>query len=470
MRLTLGRIFNLNQLAFRTFLVFWLAFFTMMALIVIVPYFDLRIYTPLKDNEIIGYQKEIIESTRENRLQAIIAELPMLPTDRFQPSRPVIINNTTKEVFGELPEEQIYILRFAEVSDDFSQPKRKNFNDLQISGPFQVYLGTDDSYSLFFISHVNPQRAILNYMFDHPVILIFLIILITTPLLWWFSRTIILPVTRLQKAANAVALGNFKLDRKLSLVGSLEFRQVGQSFNRMATAIDNLISNQQSLLSSISHELKTPLTRLQLASAIARHELGETDSIKRIEKEIERMDKMINELLLLSRQKMNSQMERDIFNASLLWEEIIKDAQFEAEQRGIEFDAEIRLPKKPFQINGNPRLLTSAVENIVTNALKYTQDKIKLSIFLQEEEEEEEEFLRIRIDDNGSGVHPDELEKIFAPFYRVDEARTRITGGTGLGLAIVSNVIQEHQGKVWAEKSPMGGLAVIIQLPLWITR
>ena len=157
-------------------------------------------------------------------------------------------------------------------------------------------------------------------------------------------------------------------------------------------------------------------------------------------------------------------MERDIFNASLLWEEIIKDAQFEAEQRGIEFDAEIRLPKKPFQINGNPRLLTSAVENIVTNALKYTQDKIKLSIFLQEE------YLRIRIDDNGSGVHPDELEKIFAPFYRVDEARTRITGGTGLGLAIVSNVIQEHQGKVWAEKSPMGGLAVIIQLPLWITR
>lgn len=465
MRLTLSRIFNLNQLAFRTFFVFWMALFALMALIVIVPYFDLRIYSPLKDSEIIGYQKEILESVRANRLQAIAAELPMLPTDRFQPSRPVLINNTSKEVFGELPEERSYILRFSEVSDDFSQPKRKNFNGLQISGPFQVYLGTDDSYSLFFISHVNPQRAILNYMFDHPVILIFLIILITTPLLWWFTRTIVRPVVRLQKAANAVALGNFQIDRKLALVGPLEFRQVGQSFNRMATAIDNLISNQQSLLSSISHELKTPLTRLQLSTALVRHQCGETESVKRIEKEIERMDKMINELLLLSRQQMNSQMERDIFNAELLWVDIVKDAQFEAEQRGIYFQTNITLPKKTYQLNGNARLLVSAVENIVTNALKYTQDQIKFSIFLQEEEEE---FLRIRIDDNGSGVNSSEFEKIFTPFYRVDEARTRTTGGTGLGLAIVSNVIKEHQGKVWAEKSPMGGLAVIIRLPLWI--
>ena len=175
------------------------------------------------------------------------------------------------------------------------------------------------------------------------------------------------------------------------------------------------------------------------------------------------MDKMISELLLLSRQKMNSQVEREIFHVEALWTESIKDALFEAEQRGITFLTNIRLPKNKLQLNGNFRLLESAVENIVTNALKYTKDKIELHIFIQEE------FLRIRIDDNGSGVHPDEFEKIFKPFYRVDETRTRTTGGTGLGLAIVSNVIQEHQGKVWAEKSPMGGLAVTIQLPLWIS-
>ena len=203
-----------------------------------------------------------------------------------------------------------------------------------------------------------------------------------------------------------------------------------------------------------------------MATALVRHEYGETESLKRIEREIERMDKMISELLLLSHHKMNSQVERDIFYANILWTDIINDAKFEAEQRGITFLTNIRLPKNELQLNGNFRLLESAVENIVTNALKYTKDKIELHIFIQEEEEE---FLRIRIDDNGSGVHPDEFEKIFKPFYRVDETRTRTTGGTGLGLAIVSNVIQEHQGKVWAEKSPMGGLAVTIQLPLWIS-
>lgn len=232
----------------------------------------------------------------------------------------------------------------------------------------------------------------------------------------------------------------------------------------MAISIDNLISNQQRLLSSISHELKTPLTRLQLATALVRRQCEETDSVKRIEREIERMDKMIRELLLLSRQQMNSQVKRDIFYANSLWEKIIKDAQFEAEQRGIAFLTNIRLPKNELQLNGNFRLLESAVENIVTNALKYTKDKIELHIFIQEE------FLRICINDNGSGVNPNEFEKIFTPFYRVDEARTRATGCTGLGLAIVSHVIKEHQGSVWAEKSPLGGLSMNIKLPLWISK
>ena len=435
---------------------------------IVLPNLDLRLYSPLEEADIVNYQKEILNIVRNGQLQGLISEVPVLPSDKFQPSRPVLINLKTKNILGELPEEAPYIRRFANVSSNFSEPKRKNFNKLQLSGPFQVYLGDTASYALYFISYVNPQREIFNYVFDRPTILILIILLITSPLLWWFTRMLIRPISHLQEAANSVALGNFKIDKSLIANGPLEIRQVGQSFNRMASSIDRLISNQQTLLSSISHELKTPLTRLQLATALVRHECGETESVKRIEREIGRMDKMISELLLLSRQKMNSQMERDIFYANTLWTDIINDAKFEAEQRGITFLTNIRLPKNELQLNGNFRLLESAVENIVTNALKYTKDKIELHIFIQEEEEEEE-FLRIRIDDNGSGVHPDEFEKIFKPFYRVDETRTRTTGGTGLGLAIVSNVIQEHQGKVWAEKSPLGGLAVTIRLPLWIS-
>ena len=434
---------------------------------IVLPNLDLRLYSPLEEADIVNYQKEILNIVRNGQLQGLISEVPVLPSDKFQPSRPVLINLKTKNILGELPEEAPYIRRFANVSSNFSEPKRKNFNKLQLSGPFQVYLGDTASYALYFISYVNPQREIFNYVFDRPTILILIILLITSPLLWWFTRMLIRPISHLQEAANSVALGNFKIDKSLIANGPLEIRQVGQSFNRMASSIDRLISNQQTLLSSISHELKTPLTRLQLATALVRHECGETESVKRIEREIGRMDKMISELLLLSRHQMNSQVERDIFYANTLWTDIIKDAKFEAEQRGITFLTNIRLPKNELQLNGNSRLLESAVENIVTNALKYTKDKIELHIFIQEEEEEE--FLRIRIDDNGSGVHPDEFKKIFKPFYRVDETRTRTTGGTGLGLAIVSNVIQEHQGKVWAEKSPLGGLAVTIRLPLWIS-
>ena len=460
----LRSFFCFNQLAIRTFALFWFSFFIMMSLVIVVPNLDLRLYSPLEESDIVNYQKEILNIVRNGQLQGLISEVPVLPSDKFQPSRPVLINLQTKDILGELPEETTYIRRFAEASNNFSEPKRKNFNEVQISGPFQVYLGDGaNSYALYFISYVNPQREIFNYVFDRPIILILLILLITSPLLWWFTRMLTKPISRLQEAANSVALGNFKIDKSLVINGPLELRQVGQSFNRMATSIDQLISNQQTLLSSISHELKTPLTRLQLATALVRHECGETDSVKRIEREIGRMDKMISELLLLSRYQMNSQVERDIFYANTLWTDIINDAKFEAEQRGITFLTNIRLPKNALQLNGNFRLLESAVENIVTNALKYTKDKIELHIFIQEE------FLRIRIDDNGSGVHPDEFEKIFKPFYRVDETRTRTTGGTGLGLAIVSNVIKEHQGKVWAEKSPMGGLAVTIQLPLWIS-
>ena len=467
----LRSFFCFNQLAIRTFALFWFSFFIMMSLVIVVPNLDLRLYSPLEESDIVNYQKEILNIVRNGQLQGLISEVPVLPSDKFQPSRPVLINLQTKDILGELPEETTYIRRFAEASNNFSEPKRKNFNEVQISGPFQVYLGDGaNSYALYFISYVNPQREIFNYVFDRPIILILLILLITSPLLWWFTRMLTKPISRLQEAANSVALGNFKIDKSLVINGPLELRQVGQSFNRMATSIDQLISNQQTLLSSISHELKTPLTRLQLATALVRHECGETDSVKRIEREIGRMDKMISELLLLSRYQMNSQVERDIFYANTLWTDIINDAKFEAEQRGITFLTNIRLPKNELQLNGNFRLLESAVENIVTNALKYTKDKIELHIFIQEEEEEEEEeFLRIRIDDNGSGVHPDEFEKIFKPFYRVDETRTRTTGGTGLGLTIVSNVIQEHQGKVWAEKSPLGGLAVTIRLPLWIS-
>lgn len=461
------KLFNLDQLTIRTFGIFWSAFIFMLILLVILPYFDARHYSLLKENEQAVYQKEIISTIRMKRLNKIIAGVPVLPIDKFDGERPILFDPATKQIFGALKEEEIYIYRFAENSHDIVNPKQKNFKEIKLVGPFQVYINinqNNQSFFLFFISRVNPHLELLQYLFDKPWYIILLMTLISTPLIWWFTRTIIKPIKVLQQSANAVALGNFKINKKLSTEGPLELRQVGQSFSRMATAIDNLISNQQLLLSSISHELKTPLTRLQLSTALIRRQIGENAIVKRLETDIERMDKMITDLLYLSRQQMHSHTERDVFSASKILQDVIEDAQFEAEQHKIQLTVINRLLNKDnLQLNGNFSLLVSAVENIIRNALKYTKNKIELSIFRYEE------FLRIRVDDNGAGLAPDEYEKIFRPFYRVDEARTRTTGGTGLGLAIVSNVVNEHQGSVWAEKSHLGGLAITISLPLWVT-
>lgn len=219
------------------------------------------------------------------------------------------------------------------------------------------------------------------------------------------------------------------------------------------------------LLSSISHELRTPLTRLQLALALLRRRFGEDNTeIHRIEIEARRLDKMINDLLLLSRQQLHSHVSREIFPINELWEEVLDDAIFEAEHRKLNFVVRQNITQPArYYVNGNKALLVSAIENIVRNALKYTQSEIRVSIFLKRQE------LMIVIDDNGHGLDEAEYEKIFQPFYRVDETRTRETGGTGLGLAIVANVVKEHHGAVWANASQLGGLCVTLCIPLWIT-
>ena len=286
--------FSLNQLTIRTFTVFWLAFFAMTALLVALPYFDSRLYSDLNQNEISSYQKKLVESIRNNRINGILAGVPVLPTDKFDSARPVIMT-PEKEIFGALGEERMHIAQFAQESSNFAQPQRKTFKDIQIAGPFKVYIGDSDQASeLFFVSRANGQQEILRYMLDHPWILLLLTLIITTPLLWWFTHTIVKPITNLQKAANSVALGNFKVDNELANHGPEELREVGQSFNKMSIAIDNLISNQHNLLSSISHELKTPLAIISSNTDVLELEHGNSKWTKNIQNQVERLTSLVN--------------------------------------------------------------------------------------------------------------------------------------------------------------------------------
>ena len=283
------------------------------------------------------------------------------------------------------------------------------------------------------------------------------------PILFFLSWRITRPVKELRLAANAIALGDLKTNPKIEKQGIKELRDVGRSFNQMVTALQDLNQYQQRLLADISHELKTPLARLQLAVAIIRRRNGESSEIDRIENEIQKLNTMILDLLSLSRQQVNSHLARAKFPVQQIWFDILEDAKFEMNENGLALEIHNHIPpSERYYINGNCQILSSAVENVIRNAKKYAETRVSVALTIHQNN------LVIDIEDDGPGVPESEYEQIFRPFYRVDEARARQTGGTGLGLAIVLNAVQQHKGTVVASKASIGGLRVEIVLPLWI--
>ncbi|CVH43545.1 Sensor protein CpxA [Serratia marcescens] len=230
------------------------------------------------------------------------------------------------------------------------------------------------------------------------------------------------------------------------------------SEGRVIGALERMMNAQQRLISDISHELRTPLTRLQLATALMRRRHGEGHELARIETEAQRLDSMINDLLALSRGQQKSELAREQLKANELWADVLDNARFEAEQMGKQL--EITAPPGPWTLFGNASALDSALENIVRNALRYSHTRIAVAFSA------DNQGVTIQVDDDGPGVSAEDREQIFRPFYRTDEARDRESGGTGLGLAIVEAAINQHRGWVKAEDSPLGGLRLVLWLPL----
>lgn len=218
------------------------------------------------------------------------------------------------------------------------------------------------------------------------------------------------------------------------------------------------MTSQQRLLSDISHELRTPLTRLQLGTALLRRRSGESKELERIETEAQRLDSMINDLLVMSRNQQKNALVSETIKANQLWSEVLDNAAFEAEQMGKSLTVNFHWAVAAVRQSERPE---SALENIVRNALRYSHTKIEVGFAV------DKDGITITVDDDGPGVSPEDREQIFRPFYRTDEARDRESGGTGLGLAIVETAIQQHRGWVKAEDSPLGGLRLVIWLPLY---
>jgi two-component system sensor histidine kinase CpxA len=289
-------------------------------------------------------------------------------------------------------------------------------------------------------------------------------------LLSWFLTK---PIVRLRTATRQLAAGNLSARTGASATRKGdEVAGLMRDFDAMAERIETLVRAQSRLLNDISHELRSPLARLNVALGLARQRAGveSADMLDRIELEATRLNELIARILTLARLEDGEQLVPETpVPLDQLVASVAEDAEFEAQARHCHVRASI--PEGDWSVRGNPSLLHSAVENVVRNAIRYTQEGRLVEIELTSIESSGEEKpggpeAVIRVNDSGPGVPPDALDKLFQPFYRLDEARGRLTGGVGLGLAITERAVRFHGGRVSARNRPEGGLQVEIRLPL----
>ncbi|MDX7991985.1 envelope stress sensor histidine kinase CpxA [Xenorhabdus littoralis] len=454
----------INSLTARIFAIFWLTLALVLMVALMAPKLDSRQLTPLLDSEYKQgaalakqIEEELIRYPANDlfwwlRLDRAIVRLAP-PGQRL-----LLVTSEGRIIDIDTPTRQIQVVRnFIGQSDNADHPKKKKYGRSEILGPFSIRDG-EDHYQLYLVRPAgSPQSDFINLMFDRPFLLPAATMLISAPLLLWLAWSLAKPARKLKNAADDVAKGNLRQHPELES-GPQEFLATGSSFNQMISALERMVTAQQRLISDISHELRTPLTRLQLATALLRRRHGESKELERIEMETQRLDGMINDLLVLSRNQHKNELLRENIKAYDIWHDILENAKFEVEQMHKTLD--IVSPPGAWVIYCNPATMGSALENIVRNALRYSSSHIAVAF------KADNQGVTITVDDDGPGVSPEDREHIFRPFYRTDEARDRESGGTGLGLAIVETAVSQHRGWVKAEDSSLGGLRLVIWLPL----
>ncbi len=284
---------------------------------------------------------------------------------------------------------------------------------------------------------------------------------------YFLAQFLTSPIVRLRRATQKLAAGDLsaRAGGHSSRSGD-EMSQLVRDFDLMAEQIEKLVNAQSRLLKDISHELRSPLARLSVALELARQRTGpEAESVlDRINLESSRMNELIGSLTTIARLESGAgSLRKGPVELEELVQEIARDAAFEAQSRNCQVECEI-MDELP--VTGDPALLHSAVENVVRNATRYTQEGTTVKIRAEKIQTGNLGEAVIRVTDSGPGVPDSELDKIFRPFYRIDDARRRSTGGVGLGLAITEQAVRLHGGSVKASNLPEGGLLVEIRIPL----
>jgi signal transduction histidine kinase len=267
---------------------------------------------------------------------------------------------------------------------------------------------------------------------------------------------LIKPLRRLEKAVERFGRGDFA-----ARVGSGRRDELGslaRTFDIMADRIQTLLAAERRLLLDISHELRSPLARLSVAVELARSGDDRDGALNRIEKEADRLNALVGELLQVTRAEGDpNSLRMEPLRIDDLIRDLLDDWQLEANARGCRVELKSTLPVK---VRGDAELLRRAIENVVRNAIRYAPPDTVVEIAIENGSD-----IRVLVRDYGPGVPEQHLARIFDPFYRVDTDRNRVNGGAGLGLAIARRAVELHNGKIQARNAEPG-LLVEIRLPV----
>tara|TARA_Y100001970_G_C14213615_1_gene848375 strand:- start:92 stop:1411 length:1320 start_codon:yes stop_codon:yes gene_type:complete len=265
------------------------------------------------------------------------------------------------------------------------------------------------------------------------------ILLITIALIFLKNQT--RPLVRLARAAEKFGKGEYIKEFRPS--GAREIRQAAFEFDRMRKRISIHLNQRSEMLSGISHDLRTPLTRLKLQLAF----LKQQDIAKKMSDDVEEMEKMLNEYLEFSKYQKNENTQMIQLN------DLIQNVTKKYDGKNIS----LNLEKNP-KINVRPNAMKRCLANLIDNGLSYG-NKVEIS------STEKLNNIVIIIDDNGPGVPKNEYENVLKPFYRIDKSRGQNKSGVGLGLSITNDIVRSHGGHILLDKSPMSGLRVKVSLP-----
>jgi two-component system sensor histidine kinase CpxA len=292
---------------------------------------------------------------------------------------------------------------------------------------------------------------------------LFIALVVSAVVCFFLARYLVSPVDQLRRATRQIAAGDLDVRVSPKLKGRHdELGLLASDLDTMSERVRNLLELKQQLLRDVSHELRSPLARLQLALSLARRQedSGVERHLARIGCEADRLEELIARTLKLARLERPMQgIESTLVDVAELLTNIVADVGIEADALGCSVAL---VTDRPLQVTGDPELLRSAMENVIRNAVRYAPAGSKVGIDARRADTRR---IEVVVRDHGPGVPEKDLELIFEPFYRVDAARNRAVGGDGLGLAIAARAVAIHAGTIQARNLGSGGLAVHVSLP-----